>query len=53
MKTKSWGEESIWQIENNIAKMIEDKEITIIISLSISSTKVGYNVIHYAILIYT
>ena len=53
MKTKSFQEDSIFKIEHYIAKMIENKEITTIISLSISSTRVAYSVIHYAILIYS
>jgi hypothetical protein len=53
MKIKSWQKDSIWEIENDIAKMIADKTIITIISLATSSVMVGYNVKHYAILVYT
>jgi len=53
MKTKSWEEGTIWRIQHKIEEMIKNKEITTIISLTISSTMVEYSVQHYAILIYS
>ena len=53
MKTKSFQEGSIFKIEHYIAKMIENKEVNSIISLSVSSSKAGHTIYHFAILIYT